>query len=90
MSIRYTKPFLQKLEELVGESGYILRYEKGNFQAGYCILKSQRIIVINKFFTLEGKINCLIDIIRGLHIEEEQLSEGSRKLLAQVRQLSLS
>ncbi|NIK72603.1 hypothetical protein FHS56_000089 [Thermonema lapsum] len=90
MSIRYTKSFLQGLEELVGEAGYILRYEKGNFQAGYCILKSRRIIVVNKFFTLEGKINCLIDIIRDLNIDEEQLSNASRKLLIQIRQLSLS
>ncbi|GIV38902.1 MAG: hypothetical protein KatS3mg033_0702 [Thermonema sp.] len=90
MSIRYNKPFLQKLEELLSESGYILRYEKGNFQAGYCILKSQRIIVVNKFFTLEGKINCLIDIIRSLNIDDSQLSEAGRKLLLQIRQLSLS
>ena len=34
--IKYTVPFLTKLEELIGESDHTLRYEKGNFKSGYC------------------------------------------------------
>jgi hypothetical protein len=61
--IKYTHQFLTKLEDLIAESDYILRYEKGNFKSGHCLLKEQKIMIINKFFTVEGKINALLDIV---------------------------
>lgn len=57
--IKYTNHFLTKMEDLIAESDYTLRYEKGNFKSGYCVLKDQKIIIINKFYTMEGKINAL-------------------------------
>jgi hypothetical protein len=62
--IKYTHQFLTKLEDLIAESDYILRYEKGNFKSGHCLLKEQKIMIINKFFTVEGKINALLDILK--------------------------
>ncbi|MCS6967386.1 MAG: hypothetical protein RMJ44_03085 [Cytophagales bacterium] len=72
--MRYSKQLLALLEEVITEQGYALRYEKGNFKPGYCIVKNNRIVLVNQFFTLEGKINCLIEIIRQLGIESEKLS----------------
>ena len=46
--IKYTNQFLSKLEDLIAESDYNLRYEKGNFKSGFCVLKDQKIIIINK------------------------------------------
>lgn len=40
--------YLPELEELAGEMGMRIRYEKGDFDGGYCILKDQQIIVVNK------------------------------------------
>ncbi|MCU0449431.1 MAG: hypothetical protein MUC97_06225 [Bernardetiaceae bacterium] len=82
--IKYTKPYLESLEALVAETDYTLRYERGNFKSGYCVLKDTRVIVINKFFTLEGKINSLVDILRGLEIEAEKLSEKAKKRLQEI------
>jgi hypothetical protein len=53
--IKYTTQFQLKLEEMIAESDYTLRYEKGNFKSGYCVLKDQKIMIINKFYTTEGK-----------------------------------
>ena len=39
---------IQDLEELVRQRGIHLRYEKGDFEGGYCILKEQQILVVNK------------------------------------------
>ena len=39
MVVKYTKNFLDKLENLFAASSYHLRYEKGNFKSGYCLLK---------------------------------------------------
>ena len=48
--MRYTQTTLKKLEELFGELDYAVRYEKGNFQSGYCIVEQRRIAVVNRFF----------------------------------------
>ena len=89
MQIKYTPHFLSKLEDLFSESTYILRYEKGNFQSGYCLLNDSKIAIINKYFPLEGKINSLIDIIRTINFNLEELSENNRKFFSAIRQNEL-
>lgn len=82
--IKYTKHFLNKLEDLFAESDYVLRYEKGNFKSGYCILKDTKIAIINKYYPLEGKINCLVDIIKLVDLNIEDLSDKNRKFLLNI------
>ncbi len=89
MIIKYSKHFLNKLEDLIAESEYVLRYERGNFQSGWCILKDTKIIVVNKFFALDGKINCLLDIIKSITIDSDDLSEKNRKLYLELAQTEL-
>jgi hypothetical protein len=36
--MKYTQNTLDKVEKVIEESGYIIRYERGTFQSGYCIL----------------------------------------------------
>ena len=88
MQIKYTTHFLDRLEDIFSESEYVLRYEKGNFQSGYCILRDTQIVIINKYYTLEGKINCLIDIIKEVDIDPEQLSDKNQKLLLSLLEIS--
>lgn len=90
MSIKYSKHFLHKLEDLMAETDYILRYEKGNFKSGYCILKDTNIAIINKYYSLEGKINCLIDIIKSIEVDSIELSEKNQKLLGDLHQMELN
>jgi hypothetical protein len=87
--IKYTTPFLAKLEDLVSESDYIMRYEKGNFKSGYCLLKDQKIIIINKFFTTEGKINALLDIFKNVEFDTTNFSEKNLKLYQELSQVEV-
>lgn len=89
MTIRYTKQFLNKLEDIFAESDYVLRYEKGNFKSGYCLLNDTKIAIINKYYTTEGKINCLIDILKSIEIDKEALSEKNVSLLVELSQTTL-
>ena len=89
MTIKYTSHFLNKLEDLLSETDYVLRYEKGNFQSGYCILNESKVAIVNKFFALEGKVNSLIEIIRSISIDSSKLSENNRKLYAEINQNQL-
>lgn len=90
MTVRYTKPFLNKLEDIFAESDYVLRYEKGNFQSGYCVLKDTKIAIVNKYYTVEGKINCLVDILRSISIDQSRLHEKNQKLLLELLQTELN
>ncbi len=82
--IKYTNQFLTKLEDMIAESDYVLRYEKGNFKSGYCLLKEQKIMIVNKFFTMEGKINALLDILKGIELDTTRFTEKSLKLYQEL------
>ena len=84
--IKYTSQFLIKLQELIAESDYILRYEKGNFKSGFCVLKDQKIIIVNKFYPTEGKINALYDILRTVPLDTTRFTEKSLKLYQELSQ----
>jgi hypothetical protein len=83
LQIKSTPQFLAKLEDIFAESDYVLRYEKGNFHAGYCILKETKIAIVNKYFTIEGKISCLIEI------DTSKLSDKNRQLYQELNQTEL-
>jgi len=88
--IKYTNQYLAKLEDVIAESDYILRYEKGNFKAGYCLLKEQKIVIVNKFFTMEGKINALLDILKTVPLDTSKFSEKNIKLYEEVTKAQVS
>jgi hypothetical protein len=62
----------------------VLRYEKGNFKAGYCLLKDTKVAIVNKYFTTEGKINCLVEMIRNLQIDASSFSDKNKKLYQEI------
>jgi hypothetical protein len=84
MDIKYSKHFLNKLEDVFSESEYILRYEKGNFKSGYCIIRETKIVVVNKFYSLEGKINCLLEIVKSLDFNAEKLNPKNQKFYSEL------
>ncbi len=73
MAFTYTKHKLKKVEALFDAGGYEIRYEKGNFNSGYCILEHKKVIVINKFFDTEGRINVFLDLLNEISFDEDGL-----------------
>ncbi len=84
MSFKYTPNTLKKLEGLYEEARYIIRYEKGNFNSGYCILEDKKVVVINKFFSIEGRINALLEILPTIKVTESELSGEMQKWYKQL------
>ncbi len=84
MSLKYTPNTLKKIEQLLEESRFRIRYEKGTFASGYCLIEDRKIAVINRFLNLEGRINALIEIIQNLNLPIEDLSDEMKKFLAQI------
>jgi alpha-glucuronidase len=76
--LNYTKTNLNKLIEVLNESGYIVRFEKGNFKSGYAIVKNRKIIIVNKFFDMESRINTLLEIMDLIDIDSRILTPKSK------------
>lgn len=82
--MKYTQHTLDKIEKLIEEGGYVIRYERGTFQSGYCILQSKKVVVLNKFFQTEGRINTLVDLLPQLEIHIDTLTHESQKLYEEL------
>lgn len=82
--MKYTQSTLDKLADILGESDYVVRYERGTFQSGWCLLEARRIVVLNKFLSIEGRINTLMEIIPQLAIDFDKLTHESQKLYEEV------
>jgi hypothetical protein len=82
--MKFTQTTLDKIERVLDEVGYIVRYERGNFQSGYCILEQKKVVVLNKFLPLEGRISTLIDIIPQLKITPDTLPTDIRRIYDEI------
>ncbi len=82
--MKYTQHTLDKIEQVAEEAGYIIRYERGNFQSGYCILQAKKVVVLNKFLQTEGRINTLVDLMPQLEINFDALTLESQKMYEEV------
>ena len=81
---KYTRQTLKKIEMMFKEASFKVRYEKGNFQSGYCILEDHQIAVVNKFFDVEARTLCLLEILERSSLDLTTLSESSVKLLKRL------
>lgn len=81
----------EKLEKLFASIGYRIRYEKGHFKTGACIIQNSKVIVVNRFLSLEGKIQSLIELLITLPIDQRLhlLDEKQKQLLLQIKQTKL-
>ena len=82
--MKYTPAILNKIEKILDEAGYVYRYERGTFQSGYCILEEKKVVVLNKFLQVEGRINTLIDLIPDLNVNYDLLTHESQKMYDEV------
>jgi hypothetical protein len=84
-----TNHTLEKLELLLKTGGYKVRYEKGNFKTGACVLQHSRVIVVNRFSDLESKILTIAELVKDLEIDYNLLDEKQNAFLQQLKQTKL-
>jgi len=82
--MKTSQAYLDKLQQVLADSNYIIRYERGTFQSGWCLLEQKRIVVLNKFLDTEGRINTLLDLIPQLDINFDKLTFDSQKLYTEI------
>jgi hypothetical protein len=84
-----TNHTLEKLETLLKTTGYRVRYEKGNFKTGACLLQNSKMVIVNKFAGLESKILAIAELARSLEINENLLDDKQTAFLYQLKQTKL-
>jgi len=82
--MKISQAYLDKLQQVLADSDYIIRYERGTFQSGWCLLEQKRIVVLNKFLDTEGRINTLVDLIPQVDINFDKLTLESQKLYTEI------
>ena len=60
---------ISELEQLVRQREILIRYEKGDFEGGYCILKDQKILVVNKRLHEARKASVLAQALYEIGVE---------------------
>lgn len=89
MALTYTQYTLDKLEVLLKSLGFKLRYEKGNFKTGSCLLENDRMIIVNRFSNLESKINSLADLLQRSETDDSLLDEKQKAFLYVLKQTKI-
>lgn len=87
--INYTKTSLQKIIQIFEDQEYSVRFEKGHFQSGYAIVHERKIVVVNKFYDTESRINALLEILDQIEINEALLDNRSQSFYKSLLKDSL-
>lgn len=87
--LTFTTHTLEKMELLLKSAGFKVRYEKGNFKTGACLLLNSKMIVVNRFSNLESKILSLAELLRELEVDQTLLDDKQIAFLQQLKQTKL-
>ena len=75
---------IQSLKDVAQQLGATVRFEKGDFKGGYCILKESKIIVINKMMNLQRKVMILSRALKELGVDEIYLNPRLREIIDEM------
>jgi hypothetical protein len=75
------KQVLLELEDIVQRVGYKVRYEKGDFEGGYCIIRESQLFVINSRNDVEKRISIICRNLKELGIEGVFIKPQIREII---------
>jgi hypothetical protein len=79
---------LQDLKALAAQLGARVRFEKGDFKGGYCILKESKVIVINKMTNLQRKVMILSAALKELGVDKIYLTPKIREIIDEMAEIN--
>ncbi len=84
---REFEALLQDLKQIATEMGAKVRFERGDFKGGYCILKEDRTIVINKLSTFQRKVVILTNALKELGVNDVYLPPKLREIIDEIAEV---
>ena len=75
---------LADLKSVANQMGAKVRFERGDFKGGYCLLKESKVIVINKLVTFQRKVITLSAALKELGVEDVYLTPRLREVIEEM------
>lgn len=72
---------IDELIEVLDKLGFSVRIEKGVFKGGFCLLRDQKLFLLNKNLEQDKKINILVKNISSIGVEGIFLKPMIRELV---------
>lgn len=72
---------IEEFHGLAGQLGITIRYEKGDFEGGYCILKDRRLLLINKKLIAARRASVLAAALQEIGLENVFLKPALREYI---------
>jgi len=76
---------LSSLEDVVAQLSIKLRYEKGDFQGGYCRIGNTKMLIINAGFDLQRKVSLISKELSKFDLSETFMVPAIRLLIEKNR-----
>ena len=77
---------IEELKALAAQLGATIRFEKGDFKGGYCLLKDSKVVVINKLANTQRKAIILSEALKELGVEKIYLTPRIREIIEQMNE----
>lgn len=75
---------IHDLRSVASQLGATIRFEKGDFKGGYCLLKESKVIVINKNANLQRKAVILSTALKELGVDAIYLNPKLREMIEEM------
>jgi hypothetical protein len=76
-----TEDLITELQELGSQLGVTIRYEKGDFEGGFCILKAEKMLLINKRLSPNRKASVLAIALNEVGLENLFIKPAVREFI---------
>ena len=72
---------IQELQTAAAQIGITVRWERGDFEGGYCILRDQKLLLINKRLMPVRKAAVLATALNGIGLDNVYLKPAVREFV---------
>jgi len=72
---------IEELHHIAGQLGVTIRYERGDFEGGYCILREEKILIVNRRLPPQRKANVLATALHDIGLENLYLRPAIRAVI---------
>jgi hypothetical protein len=72
---------IQELQDVATQLGVTIRFERGDFEGGYCILRDQKILLVNRRLFPARKASVLAIAMHEIGLEDMYLKPAVREYI---------
>jgi hypothetical protein len=72
---------IQELQDVATQLGVTIRFERGDFEGGYCILRDEKILLVNRRLFPAKKASVLAMAMHEIGLEDMYLKPAVREFI---------